>query len=231
MPSLFAFSGSFRLFASLILLALPWTAKAQTQDDDTSKPLPSVQVNASACASPARVRYSSMSWTQEEDYVPPPRSAAIVSHSVKVDVPMRRGGYFILPEVVDAYRDEGSIQFQQEVTPSLYLVFSLRIGEDQRIGYADLGKAVHQIDTAQARISRFNPVLKAAKHDRHDAITACFLEPGGAILIGGQPAPTLTRGNCKVLAIDPGRFESGDMIEFAGRLDIVTFRDRSDYRL
>lgn len=252
-----------RLFAGLMLLASLYSLPIQAQEDDASKPIPSVQVNGAKDQGEApfaaipyagyirdykflrlalprnprlvelwvRVRYPSMSWTQQDDYLPPRDSIAIVSHSARVDVPVRRGGYFILPEVVDAYRDSGDIQFRSTVKRALYLVFSLQIGEDQRIAYAELGKAVHQIDTAKGKISAFNPVLKAAKRERHDAISACFFDTSGAILVDGQPAAARTYGKCKVMPIDPARFSDAGTIEFTGPLDIVTFADRRNYGL
>jgi len=174
-----------------------------------------------------RARYPSMSDVEQDAYLPKKWGVAIVSRSVDVTVPVRRGGYFVPPDLETAYTEEGSILFREPTTKPLYLYFSLRVGAGQRIRYADLGQASQQIDTLLGKISYFNQRLRHLKRDKHDAIKACFLDAGGDILIDGRSVADATIGNCKVLRIDPERVKSGDVIEFSGALDIVTFAEIS----
>ena len=174
-----------------------------------------------------RARYPSMSDVEQDAYLPKKWGVAIVSRSVDVTVPVRRGGYFVPPDLEAAYTEEGSIMFREPTTKPLYLYFSLRVGAGQRIRYADLGKASQQIDTLLGKISYFNQRLRHLKRDKHDAIKACFLDAGGDILIDGKSVADAAIGNCKVLRIDPERVKSGDVIEFSGALDIVTFAEIS----
>jgi hypothetical protein len=181
-----------------------------------------------------RFHYASMSLAQQDDYLPPRDGIAIVSNSVKATVPVRRGGYFILPQIGQAYLEDGTIQVRQAIDRqyhAMYIAFSLHLGADQRTSYADLGKASQQIDAVQGKISSFHHGLKDIKHQRHDAIKACFLDAGSAILVAGQAVVDGARGNCKLLALDRVRIASGEAIEFSGALDIVTFVDRRDYGL
>lgn len=181
-----------------------------------------------------RFRYAAMSLTDQDAYTPPRDGITIVSPSVKATVPVRRGGYFILPAIGQAYFEEGTIQVRQAIDRqyhTMYIAFSLKLGADQRSSYTDLGKASRQIAAVQGKISSFHNGLKHVKHARHDAIKACFLDAGGAILVAGQALADGGHGNCKILALDPVRIASGEAIEFSGPLDIVTFVDRRDYGL
>ncbi|MFC5548137.1 hypothetical protein [Massilia aerilata] len=172
-----------------------------------------------------RAKYPFMSDAEQDAYMPQRWGVAIVSPSVDLNVPVRRGGYFVLPDVDGAYREKGSILFREPTTRPLYLYFSLRVGAGQRIRYADLGKASEQIDTLLGKISYFNRQLRHLKRDKHDAIKACFLDASGDILIDGKSVADGSIGNCKLLRIDPERMKSGDVIEFSGPLDIVTFAE------
>jgi len=181
-----------------------------------------------------RFHYASMSLADQDAYTPPHGSIAIVSQSVNETVPVRRGGYFILPQVGQAYLEEGTIQVRQAIDRhyhSMFVAFSLHLGADQRSSYAELGKAARQIDAVKGKISSYHVALTDLKRERHDAIKACFLGAGGAILVAGQPAADGASGDCKILALDPKRIASGEAIEFSGPLDIVTFVDRRDYQL
>jgi hypothetical protein len=181
-----------------------------------------------------RFHYASMSLAEQDAYTPPRDGIAIVSPSVKEIVAVRRGGYFILPQVGQAYLEDGRIQVRQAIDRqyhSMFIAFSLRLGADQRSSYADLGKASRQIDAVKGKISAFHPGLKDLKRERHDAIKACFLDAGGDILVGDQAVADVTQGHCKILALDPARIASGEAIAFSGALDIVTFVDRRDYEL
>jgi hypothetical protein len=181
-----------------------------------------------------RFHYASMSLAEQDAYTPPRDGIAIVSQSVNEKVAVRRGGYFILPQVGQAYLEEGTIQVRQAIDRqyhSMFVAFSLRLGADQRSSYANLGKASRQIDAVKGKISTYHLGLKDLKRERHDAIKACFLGAGGNILVGDQAVADATQGHCKILALDPARIASGEAIEFSGALDIVTFVDRRDYQL
>jgi hypothetical protein len=181
-----------------------------------------------------RFHYASMSLAEQDAYTPPRDGIAIVSPSVNEKVAVRRGGYFILPQVGQAYLEEGSIQVRQAIDRryhSMFVAFSLRLGADQRSSYADLAKASRQIDAVKGKISAYHVGLKDLKRERHDAIKACFLGAGGEIRVGDHAVADATQGHCKILALDPARIASGEAIEFSGALDIVTFVDRRDHQL
>lgn len=181
-----------------------------------------------------RFHYASMSLADQDAYTPPHGGIAIVSQSVNETVPVRRGGYFILPQVGQAYLEEGTIQVRQAIDRhyhSMFVAFSLRLGADQRSSYAELGKASRQIDAVKDKISSYHLGLKDLKRERHDAIKACFLGAGGSILVGDRAMADATRGDCRILTLDPARIARGETIAFSGPLDIVTFVDRRDYDL
>jgi len=106
-------------------------------------------------------RYASMSLAQQDAYTPPHDGIAIVSQSVKATVPVRRGGYFILPQVEQAYLEEGTIQVRQAIDRqyhTMYIAFSLQLGADQRTSYADLAR--HRGRSTQSR-ARSLPITRA----------------------------------------------------------------------
>lgn len=178
-----------------------------------------------------RVSYSGMSEAERDVHVPPRRAVALHGKSVDVAVPMRRGAYFSLPAIQDAYDEHAALVIGGTSKPWVGLWWTLRVPDSGRMSYGDIRAARAQIAAAQGRISAFShPYLKDVKRQPYDGIKACFLDGSGAILVDGKAVADASQGHCKVLFNDPGRFPDGHGIVFSGPLDVVSFIDRSYYR-
>jgi hypothetical protein len=75
----------------------------------------------------------------------------------------------------------------------------------------------------------FRVGMRTEKYGKYDTLKACFLEPGGQLLIQGQPVTEAIIGNCALLRFDPARAAGTDEIEFAGPLDVVTIVESRQY--
>lgn len=105
---------------------------------------------------------------------------------------------------------------------SIGVSWVLRVGEGQRMAYADLRKAISEVHSVQIMITPGNQALRTVKRTNYDGLKACFLKPESDIRIGGAPGATGRVGNCLLLKYDAALLDSGKTIEFVGPLDIVT---------
>lgn len=169
-----------------------------------------------------RADYADMSESERETYQPEGWAVSVVSASVDQDVPVRRGGYFRLPDLPLAYEEDAVVLFREtNRRRKLLLAWEMRIGPDRKTTYASLLKAAEELRGVQKRTSVFRPGLWRFKLWAVNAVQACFKEAGGAILVAGQPVADETTGSCKTIKIDPNRFAGDVQVEFAGSLEAV----------
>ena len=174
--------------------------------------------------------FPGMSEPERDAYVTEGWTVSVLSESVDVAIPTRRGGYFQLPDLPAAYEEHGVVLFREpNRRRSIEVEFVLPVDPARPMRYASLGQAVAEMRTVQSNIPFYSLSLRLIKHAHYDGIKACFLDSGGAIRVNGQPLADATVGNCKVLKIDPARAKSDDPVEFAGPLDIVTMVTMRDY--
>jgi len=178
-----------------------------------------------------RVSFTRLSLAEQDAYDPPGWAVSIVGEGMDETVPVRRGGYFLLPYLAAAYTSKASLMFRDQSKRNYTdTAWIMRIGDGRRLAYADFGKALAQLRTVQDAI----PLLQALsyrveKYSRYDGLKACFLDREGAMLIDGKPAAHAAVGNCSVLSYEPNKAGSGAIIEFRGALDIVTLIDTEPY--
>lgn len=154
---------------------------------------------------------------------------AVRSRTVDAVVPLRRGTYFTLPEIKDAYDERGEIVVNGTYRPWLNIWWTLRVPGSRRMAYADIARARAQIRAVQDRVSAYAPSLQNVRRSPYDGIKACFLDGSGAILVDGRAVADAAEGDCKILYLDAAREARGEMVEFAGPLDVVSFIDRRYY--
>jgi hypothetical protein len=177
-----------------------------------------------------RISFTELPMPDRDAYQPAKWGVSIVSDSVDQILDIRRGGYFRLPDNPQAYKEDATLMFSEQSRHNFLDVgWVLRIGSQQRLSYADFGKAMTEIRAVQKTIPFYRVSLITEKNAKYDGIKACFLEPGGALLIDGKPAADATVGNCAVLKFDPSRAASGATIAFSGPLDIVTIVETAPY--
>ncbi|MGI4720440.1 MAG: hypothetical protein ACRYGO_04440 [Janthinobacterium lividum] len=178
-----------------------------------------------------RISFANLSLPEQDAYEAPSWAVSIVGDTIDEMVPVRRGGYFLLPERELARQEKATLMFKEKSRRNFVEVaWVLRIGTDQRLRYADFGKAMAQLRGVQKVI----PVMRslayhAEKYGKFDGLKACFTGPGGAVLIDGAAAPATISGNCAVLPFEPVRAGSAEVIEFSGPLDIVTLIETAPY--
>mgnify|MGYP006316539159 FL=1 len=176
-----------------------------------------------------RISFTELPLPAQDAYLPQSWGVSVVGDSVDETVNLSRGGYFLLPDLAQAYEEDATIMFkEQSRKKSLDVAWIVRI-DAGRLRYADLGRAMNELRAVQKKISLFNISMRTEKHAKYDTLKACFLDTGGQLLIAGRPVADGTIGNCALLKFDPARFAGGDDIEFAGTLDIVTLVEGRQY--
>lgn len=178
-----------------------------------------------------RISFTQLPLKEQDAYESPSWAISIVGDGLDEAVPLRRGGYFLLPYLPEAYQQKATLMFrEQSKRNNVDTAWVMRIGEDHRLAYADFGKAMEQLRAVQKAIPlRYILNYRVEKFSSYDGLKACFLEPGGAVLIDGKPAADAVSGNCSVLKFDPAQAGSGKVIEFKGVLDIVTLIETGPY--
>lgn len=131
-----------------------------------------------------------------------------------------------LPTVAALAQDaeNGTIMFNTQTRKGkMNTAWQVRVPQTQKLPYADFAKAVEEAAIVQKQIPLYRPGLRPLRVNTHDALRACFPEPGGRIEIDGRPAATKPDGMCQVLKFDPAVAQAGKSeIVFVGPLDIVT---------
>jgi hypothetical protein len=177
-----------------------------------------------------RIAFTELSIPEQDAYEPVGWSVSIVGDTVDQTVPLRRGGYFVLPEITQAYEEGATLMFrEQSRRKALEVDWIVRVGPEQRMSYTDFARTMDEIHALQKTIPVYHLRVRSVKYAKYDGIKACFRDPGGTVLIDGKPAADATIGNCGVLKFDAGRATRSGTIEFSGPLDIVTVVETADY--
>jgi hypothetical protein len=176
-----------------------------------------------------RITFVGMSEPEQDDYVPKGWAVALVGSGFERDVPVARGGYFLLPEL-PLGRQSSTIMFKEQSLQN-YIggAWRVRVGPDQRLSYAGVKQAIGEIQSVQNAIPLRYAGLDQLRTARYDGLKACFVGADGAILIDGKPAADASFGHCSLLKFDPAKADGGQTIEFKGPLDLVTIVESDDY--
>lgn len=174
-----------------------------------------------------RVNFNGMSQAEQDAFMPESWAVAIVSATIDHTVPVSRGGYFLLPELKQAYEEGGTIMFNTQTAKGyMSMVWKLRIPETQTLSYADFAQALREAEIVQKQIPWYRYGLRYVRRTGHDGLRACFLQPDGHIEIDGKAAATVQHGACQILKFDPAIARDGKAgITFVGPVDIVTLQE------
>jgi hypothetical protein len=180
-----------------------------------------------------RISFMRLSLAEQDAYKPKTWAVSIVGNELDETVPLRRGGYFLLPYLETAYKEKATVMFREQSKHNFVaMAWVLRIDDSRRLSYADFDKAIKQVQAVQKTIPlRYVLNFYAEKFGKYDGLKACFLEPGGEIRIDGKQVADSISGTCSVLKFDPAKVAGGQIIEFAGALDIVTIIETEPYLL
>lgn len=176
-----------------------------------------------------RITFTELNLTEQDAWAPRGWAVALVGKGFEQDVPVARGGYFLLP-ALPLGRRGSTIMFREQSMPGhIGAAWRLRIGADQRLSHAGFKQAMDEIRAVQDAIPLRYAGLEQVRTSRYDALKACFLDAGGTVLLGGRPVADARVGNCVLLKFDPAGAADGDAIEFKGALDVVTVVESADY--
>lgn len=171
-----------------------------------------------------RVNFASDKGPAYDEFQPKTWAVAIVGETTDHVVPVRRGGYFVLPELRHAMRENATLMFNTSTRKGRVAVeWALRLDDKQTLPYAKVEKALSDVKWVQRKLPGHLGGLRELRKVAYDGLRACFLSDGGRILVDGRPAATQAEGKCRVLKLDEAKLGAGtSMISFAGALNIVT---------
>lgn len=174
-----------------------------------------------------RLSFTELSGPAKDDYLPHTWAVAIVGDTLDHTIEVERGGYFVLPDLEQAVREQATIMFNARTRKAyLNVAWKFRIGEGQTLRYADFAKAFDDVAAIQKRIPWYQVSMHDEKVARFDGLKACFHPGEGHIDIDGQPAATIRSGSCQVLKFDPAMTGADNArIRFVGPLDTVTLHE------
>lgn len=174
-----------------------------------------------------RVDFVAKSAVEKDLFAPDSWAVAVVGDEIDQVVPVRRGGYFLLPEVKLGMLELGTIMFNTQTRKGkMSVAWRVRIPSTQTLSYADFAKALEEVALVQRQIPAYRYDLREIRRHGHNALRACFLDAAGRIEVDGRPVATIPDGACQVLKYDPAAARAGKArIAFAGKLDIVTLME------
>lgn len=175
----------------------------------------------------SRLSFTELSELERDSFLADTWAVAIVGNTFDHTIDVERGGYFVLPELEQAVREEATIMFNARTRKNyLGIAWKFRIAEGQTLSYRDFARAFEEVAAVQTKIPWHRISLRDERLARFDGLKACFHPDGGRIDIDGQPAPTTSIGSCQVLRFAPEMAGKGNpTIRFVGPLDIVTLHE------
>lgn len=153
--------------------------------------------------------------------------ATIVGDTLNHPIAISRSGYFLLPYLEWARQERATIAFNlPTLSNQLQTAWTIRLGPEQTLAYADFGRALDEMKYVQKNIPWYRFSLRQVRTSTQDGLKACFDNGDGRIEIDGQAVATTIEGGCQVLAFDPALAARGAAtIAFVGLLDTVTLHD------
>jgi hypothetical protein len=187
---------------------------------------------ASLISPTLRLSLTGMGEAERAEFLPADWGVAIVGKTVDTVVPMRRGGYFSVPELpqAQARSEDAIVMFNSQMKKNgLVVGWHVNIPAGGRLAYRQFGQALAELKMAQNDMPWWDIVARAEKHARFNAIRACFADQDGKILVGGTPAGVKLSAHCSLLAFDERELQNDPAIDFAGKLDFVTLDNSDNY--
>lgn len=100
-----------------------------------------------------RLSFTELAGPAKDDYRPATWAVAIVGDTLDHTIEVERGGYFVLPDLEQAIREQATIMFNTQTRKGyLNVAWKFRIGEGQTLSYADFAKAFDEVAAIQKQI-------------------------------------------------------------------------------
>jgi len=168
---------------------------------------------------------------QEDSFLKPTWNVAIVDQETDIDVPMIRGGYFVLPALEDKLAKDASILFNSQTRKNfLRIAWKLRLRTSQSLAYADIMRALQEVNEVQKKIPWYSLELRTEKRARFDAVKACFAEDNGELRLDDQPLAVIHSAHCRIYKLGVQSAKAASEMTFSPAPDIVVLEDSGRYR-
>lgn len=176
-----------------------------------------------------RVSFTAIDGPARDSYLPDTWAVAIVGDTVDEPIAVTRGGYYVLPDLKQAAAERATIMYNTQTRKNwVDVAWMVRTKENNTISYPDLARAFDEVRSTQDKMPWYRIAFRFEKKASFDALKACFTSAGD-ILIDGQTADTITRGQCKLLKFDPARAAGpASLITLVGAVEHVTLDNTAD---
>jgi len=177
-----------------------------------------------------RITFTELNLTEQDAWAPRGWAVALVGKGFEQDVPVARGGYFLLPTLPVGLQEASLVFRDQGRTSRIGAAFVVRLREGPRpyLYYGEIRDAMNAVRKMQDAIPDEHAELATLRAARYDGLKACFRDAGGVVFVGDMPTADATVGNCRILRFDPAR-RGNEKIEFVGQPDAVTVVDTARY--
>lgn len=179
-----------------------------------------------------RLSVTGMDELERTEFLPAGWAVAIVGKTVDTVVPMRRGGYFSVPQLPQAQArgEDAIVMFNAQMRKNwLDVGWQVNVPASGRLAYREFGQALDELKSAQDGVPWWDIVARTEKHARFNAMRVCFAGEQGRILVGGLPAGVKLGPHCSLLAFDARQLGNDSAIDFVGELELVTLDNSDNY--
>jgi hypothetical protein len=172
-----------------------------------------------------RIYFTRLNPVEQDQFTSPTWAISIVSPSRDLEIPIVRGGYFVLPVDQAAMRDNAQLMFNAHVQDGkLGLAIRMRARYGDVIHAADLAAALNEANRFHARAKK--TPLYHGKGD-FNAIKACFATPEGDMIVSGGTGYKTSYGTCKLYVPAGTDVSAKADIAFNTQPDIVVLQSVS----
>jgi hypothetical protein len=172
-----------------------------------------------------RILFTKLGPVEQDQFTSATWAISIVSRSLDLEVPIVRGGYFLLPADRTAMQDNARIMFNAHTRDGM-----MGLAVKMRARYGDV---IHAADLAAALDEANQFHGKAIKTDYYhgqgnfNAIKACFPTPAGDMIVTGGAGYKTSLGLCKFYVPAAADVSAGADIAFNTEPDIVVLQSVS----
>lgn len=169
-----------------------------------------------------RIYFTRLSPVEQDQFTSVTWAISIVSPSRDLEIPIVRGGYFLLPYDRVAMQENAQLMFNTHVRDGkLGLVVKMRTRRGDVIHAADLAAALDEANRFR-REARKTPLFRS--NGEFNAIKACFATPSGDMIVTGGAGSRTSQGGCKYYVPAETDVSTGAAIAFNTEPEIVVLQ-------
>lgn len=166
-----------------------------------------------------RILFSRLDPTDQDQFTSATWAISIMSASRDIEVPIQRGGYFVLPVDRVAMRENAKIIFNTHTRDGvLGLAIRMRTQPGAVIHAAALAAALREANRFLHN-AKGTPMYRGPAHV--DAVKACFGSPSDDMIVTGGAGTKRSAGMCKLYVPAASDVDTNADISFSTAPDIV----------